>query len=39
MIGVLIPGPMKDAGFPGHDNPFGVQALEPIFNALTLVVL
>ncbi len=39
VIGVLNPGPMKDAGFPGHDNPFGVQALEPIFNALTLVVL
>jgi hypothetical protein len=39
IIGVLNPGPMKDAGFPGHDNPFGVQALKPIFDLFGLVVL
>jgi MFS family permease len=36
---VLVPGPMDVTGFPDHDNPFGVEALEPLLRPLEPVVL
>jgi two-component system, NarL family, sensor kinase len=39
LVGAFKPGPMRDAGFPHHRNPFGVQSLEPLFNVLQYAVL
>jgi hypothetical protein len=39
LVGAFKPGPMRDAGFPHHRNPFGVQPLEPLFNVLQYAVL
>lgn len=39
LVGALKPGPMRDAGFPHHRNPFGVQSLEPLWNVLQYAVL
>ena len=39
LTSVLMPGPMDDAGFSNHQNPFGVTALEPVLSALQLTVL
>ena len=35
----LVPGPMTVTGFPDHDNPFGVQALDGVLSPLQSVVL
>jgi hypothetical protein len=39
LCGAFKPGPMRDAGFPHHLNPFGIQPLEPLFNVLQYAVL
>ena len=38
-VDVVNPGPMSTVGFPGHDNPFGLAALEPVTSALEPVVI
>jgi hypothetical protein len=35
----LVPGPMTVTGFPDHDNPLGVQALDGVLSPLQAVVL
>ena len=35
----LVPGPMTVTGFPDHDNPFGIQALDGVLSPLQSVVL
>ena len=37
--GALKPGPMSDSGFPHHQNPFAVQALDPVLNVIQYTVI
>jgi len=39
ILGLILPGPFENAGYPGVANPLGVQALEPIAGALSAAVL
>jgi hypothetical protein len=39
LVGALKPGPMDDAGYPHHQNPFGIQALDPAFGVIQYAVL
>jgi hypothetical protein len=39
VVSALSPGPMNDSGFPHHQNPFGIQALKPLFNVIQFAVL
>ncbi|MFI5049034.1 MAG: hypothetical protein ACHQEA_04115 [Gaiellales bacterium] len=39
MLDWLLPGPMRVTGFPDHDNPFGIEALDGVLSPLQSVVL
>jgi hypothetical protein len=39
LVGALKPGPMDDAGYPHHQNPFGIHALDPALGVIQYAVL